>query len=357
MASQETVNETTPKISIVVPFYKTEAYLNRCLDSLLAQTLKDIEIICVNDESPDNCLIKLREYENDYPDIIRVVDKRNGGLWAARWSGTDKARGKYVTYVDSDDYVDPEFAESFWNTAVREDADVVVCGFNRVAEETGKTLSTEMASQMQSFCAHEQPGKLIQINPAAWNKCFRRSLLIRMDRLEEPPAILEDVTLSQLAYLASTKPIAFTGNATYQYMIHENSMINTVTLPQVESVKRALTEVAHHFDSDDAELALRQSLDATVFLHLGVSMSFRLSCNKDGTFNLTEQIKKTTEYLDCNFPSWRKNPYLTFSYARKHGGAYSKLYLANLAYKAHLMGPALATYRFLLNVLGKEIKW
>lgn len=343
------------KLSIVVPFYKTEAYLDRCMESLLAQTLDGIEVVCVNDGSPDGCPSRLREYEAAHPGVVRVVDKPNGGLWAARWSGTDVARGKYVAYLDSDDHVAPGFAEDFWRVAELEGADIVVCGFNRVEEGTGKLLSTEMVDAKPSFLAHEDPGRLIEINPAAWNKCFRRDLLLRMHRLAEPPAILEDVTLSQLAYLASDKPVAFTGKAPYQYMIREGSMINTVTVPQVESVRRALLEVAGDFDADGAEPALRESLDATVFLHLGVSMSFRLSCSKD--VDLKSQMAETTRYLDEDFPSWRRSPYIGAGYAARHGGAYTKLALAAWFYKAHLMRPFLAAYRAYITRSGKELKW
>lgn len=343
------------KLSIVVPFYKTETYLDRCMESLLAQSLDGIEIICVNDGSPDNCLARLREYEAERPDVVRVIDKKNGGLWAARWSGTDIARGTYVAYVDSDDRVSPSFAEDFWRVAEREEADIVICGFNRIEEDSGKILSTEMSDNKPSFMAHENPGRLIEINPAAWNKCFRRDLLLRMRRLEEPPAILEDVTLSQLAYLASSKPIAFTGTTPYQYMIREGSMINTVTVPQVESVRRALLEVAVYFDMDSAEPELRQSLDATVFLHLGVSMSFRLSCNKN--INLKEQIADTTRYLDKHFTTWRHSPYIGSAYGLKHRGAYLKLALAACFYKAHLMRPFLAAYRSYITHSNKDLKW
>ena len=343
------------KLSIVVPFYKTETYLDRCMESLLAQTLDGIEIVCVNDGSPDNCLTRLREYESAHPGVVRVVDKPNGGLWAARWSGTDVARGKYVAYLDSDDHVAPYFAEDFWRVAEHEGADIVVCGFNRVEEGTGKVLSTEMADEKPGFLAHTDPGRLIEINPAAWNKCFRRDLLLRMHRLDEPPAILEDVTLSQLAYLASDKPVAFTGAAPYQYMIREGSMINTVTVPQVESVRRALLEVAADFDADGAEPELRQSLDATVFLHLGVSMSFRLSCSKD--VDLKAQMTETTRYLDEHFPTWRRSPYIGAAYAAKHGGAYAKLTLSAWFYKAHLMRPFLAAYRAFIAHSGKDLKW
>ena len=345
----------TVKLSIVIPCYKTEAYLPRCLDSLLAQTLDGIELVCVNDGSPDATPELLRTYEARHPDVVRVVDKENGGLWNARWSGTDVARGEYVAYVDSDDYVAPDFARDLYETAVREHAEIVVCGFRRVDEGTGAVLSTEMSSALPPFDPREQPGRLVEINPAAWNKCFRRDLLERMHRLSEPPAILEDVTLSQLAYLASRGRVAFTGTAPYNYLIREGSMINSVTVEQVESVRRALLEVRRRFEEDGASEGLLASLDATVFLHLGVSMSFRLSCSPQ--VDLGQEMRRTTAYLDGHFPTWRRSPFIGVRYALSHGPAYKRLLAAQLFYRAHLMRPFLAAYRFYLAHSGHDLKW
>lgn len=343
------------KLSIVVPFYKTESYLPRCLNSLLAQSLDNIEIICVNDGSPDRCLELLRTYEIANPDLIRVIDMDNSGVWTARMNGTIAAHGEYVAYVDSDDCVKPSFAKDLWTTACSENADIVICGYSRVQNDTGKILSTELSQPKSSFLAHANPGRLIEINTAVWNKCFRRDLLLNMHRLDEPPAILEDVAFCQLAYLASTKPVAFTGTAPYLYMIRESSAINTVTIDQVEDARRALAEVASCFDYESAEPALRESLDATAFLHLGISVAFRLSCSKD--VNLSNQLRITDDYLDAHFSTWRKSPYISLSYAHVYGGAYIKLFLASLIYKAHLMVPALKAYRFCIEHFGREIKW
>lgn len=338
-----------------MPCYKVEALLPRCLDSLLAQTLEGIEIVAVNDGSPDGCLSLLRDYESRHPQVIRVVDKRNGGLWRARWSGTDVATGDYVTYVDSDDYVTPSFARDLYETAVREDADIVVCGFQRIDELTGEPISTEMSEPRESFLAHDDPGRLVSINSAAWNKCYRRDLLMRMRRLDEPPAILEDVMLNQLAFLAARRPVAFTGTAPYRYLIRGGSMINSITTEQIETVKRALLEVKGAFGEQGAPADLVRELDATAFLHMGVSMSFRLS-NVPG-IDLPAQIADTTRFLDEHFPSWRRSPFIRPSYALRNGGAYVKLLLAQWFYRAHLMPPFLRLYNLLISKTGRDIKW
>ena len=105
---------THPKVSVIVPIYNVEKYLDECMVSLLNQTLKDIEIILVDDESPDNCPKMCDEYANK-DKRVKVVHKKNGGLGFARNSGLDVATGEYVAFIDSDDWIKPTHLECFIN--------------------------------------------------------------------------------------------------------------------------------------------------------------------------------------------------------------------------------------------------
>ena len=129
------------KLSIIVPCYKAKDYLTRCLDSLIRQTLTDIEIICVNDGSPDNCIEILEDYYKKYGDKIVIIDKQNEGVWRARMDGIKLARGEYIGFVDADDYVTLDFAEKLYTLVTLENADIAVCGFDRIDSETGKRYS------------------------------------------------------------------------------------------------------------------------------------------------------------------------------------------------------------------------
>ena len=120
------------KVSIIVPVYNVEKYLDRCMESLLNQTLKDIEIILVDDGSPDNCPQMCDEYAKK-DSRVKVVHKANAGLGYARTSGLEVATGEYVAFVDSDDYVDLDAYQTMYNEAVRENADYVCCGYKRIA--------------------------------------------------------------------------------------------------------------------------------------------------------------------------------------------------------------------------------
>lgn len=137
-----------PKVNIIVPVYNVEKYLVRCMESLLNQTLKEIEIILVDDGSPDNCPQMCDEYARR-DSRVKVIHKSNAGLGYARNSGLDVAVGEYIAFVDSDDYVDTSMYATLWNEARASNADVVFCNFkveqrngiwkdsNEVAERTG----------------------------------------------------------------------------------------------------------------------------------------------------------------------------------------------------------------------------
>ena len=118
---------THPKVSVIVPIYNVEKYLDECMVSLLNQTLKDIEIILVDDESPDNCPKMCDEYANK-DKRVKVVHKKNGGLGFARNSGLDVAIGEYVAFIDSDDFIDLDMMEHLYNVATEYNADEVRCG-------------------------------------------------------------------------------------------------------------------------------------------------------------------------------------------------------------------------------------
>lgn len=117
----------TPKVSIIVPIYNVEKYLAQCVDSLRNQTLQDLEIILVDDESPDKCPQMCDEYARQ-DNRIKVVHKKNGGLGFARNSGLDVATGEYVAFCDSDDFVSPDMMEKLYTTAVKYGADEVRSG-------------------------------------------------------------------------------------------------------------------------------------------------------------------------------------------------------------------------------------
>ena len=122
------------KISVIVPVYNVERYLSACMDSLVNQTMEDIEIIAVNDGSPDNSLAILEDYQERYPQKVQVLSIENHGVSYARNYGADHASGEYLLFVDSDDYVDVRMCELMYRKAKKDHNDVVICNKNSLYE-------------------------------------------------------------------------------------------------------------------------------------------------------------------------------------------------------------------------------
>lgn len=351
-------NDTAPKVrvSVIVPCYNVEKYLPRCLDSLVGQTLEDIEVICINDGSPDHCIDILRDYEERYPGKIVVIDKQNEGVWRGRFDGIRKARGEYIAFLDSDDYAEPDFIQSLYEAATASDADIAICGFSRVDMDTGEKLTKEMCAERPPFTVQDDPGRLIEMNGAPWNKLWRAPLLKNMHDLSAPPKVLDDMLFQMLVFLDTRGTIVFVPKNLINYMIRSDSIINTISLEKLQTGYDAFVETLRIYKESGAATELLRAFDAVAFEHLGVSMMFRVSCDK--SINLGEQIKKCTAFLNEHFPTWRHNPYITFRYAHKQGGgAFSKLNIAQKVYRAHLMRPFLAAYRFAIDRLHVDIKW
>ena len=154
-------------VSVIIPVYNVEAYLARCLDSVLAQTCPDIEIVCVDDCGTDGSMAVARRYAAAHPDRIRIVEsEENAGLGGARDKGIAAAAGEYLLFVDSDDAVTPGFAEAYLRAAEESGADIVAGGHTRVEGE--KEIS--------------RPGRpedpwYVWVNINAWAKLFRTSFL------------------------------------------------------------------------------------------------------------------------------------------------------------------------------------
>ena len=162
------------KISIIVPVYNVEKYLEKCLKSLVKQTLKDIEIIVVNDGTKDNSQKIIDRYVKKYPMLVKSYIKENGGLSSARNFGLKYAKGDYIAFADSDDYVETDMYEKLYNKAVEKDFDMVVCNLKYIYDT--KIVNAYSNIKEDIFSKDEIKKSMINIYPAAWNKLFNKRL-------------------------------------------------------------------------------------------------------------------------------------------------------------------------------------
>ncbi len=163
-----------PELSIIVPVYKVEKYLPKCIDSILAQTFKDFELILIDDGSPDHCGEICDEYATKDP-RIRVIHQENQGVSAARNAGLDIATGSYIGFVDSDDWIEPAMYETMVGLANKQDLDVVICGA-RQWSESGAPLFDDFPSEKNYSKDELLEAMYSTPNPLSgclWNKLFR----------------------------------------------------------------------------------------------------------------------------------------------------------------------------------------
>lgn len=206
-----------PSISVIVPVYKVEPFLHRCVDSILAQSCSDFDLILVDDGSPDSCGAICEEYASK-DSRIHVIHRENGGLSAARNSGIDWAfansDSQWLAFVDSDDWVHPEFLEYLYRAAQDTGSMISVCGFYRTGGETSserEAFSCEALSADDYYCTEEIHEGLTAV---AWNKLYHKSLFASLrypvGKLHE-----DEFTTYKAVYAAGT--VAVIRNNLYAY--------------------------------------------------------------------------------------------------------------------------------------------
>ena len=166
-----------PKLSVVIPVYNGKVYLYDCLGSIKNQTLKDIEIICVNDGSTDNSLKILEEIKGKDP-RIKIIDKKNGGEASARQRGLEESKGTYVTFVDQDDKIAcPEAYETAYNEMIAEEADIIVWGWKNFTDGNNKIIRNDCCFNEKTVFTDWYKAKTERASIYVWNKMYKKSLI------------------------------------------------------------------------------------------------------------------------------------------------------------------------------------
>ena len=238
----------TVKISVLVPIYKIEKYLPDCIESLLQQSFTDFELILVNDGSPDNCAKICDDYAQK-DSRIKVIQKENGGLLSARKEGMKNAKGKYIAFVDGDDWVDKFYLDILYKLAESNSSDLVVTGHFREFDgkiETikPKTSGTYNEEEIRSlilpnaiynghFCEHG-------ISTYVWNKLFRKELLEQI-LFDVPNDIVmgEDAAITY-SYLSISKQLTVSRIPLYYYRQRHDSIVKSVEDPTMEYYRLGL---------------------------------------------------------------------------------------------------------------------
>lgn len=244
-----------PIVSIIVPVYNVEKYIDRCVQSLLKQTLENIEIILVDDGSPDNCPQICNSYANK-DNRIKVIHKPNEGLGYARNSGLKVAKGRYVAFVDSDDFVSPNMYEELIMLADRYKLDTVFCGYNYYNKDGDiirknelerlsilRTANTGVA-MLKKMLSSDNKKNIVDFDMCVWRAIYSRKIIenssIRF--VSERNFISEDI-IFHIDYLAHTNSIGISPKCYYFYCLNGNSLTKSYRYDRFEKEKILFEEI------------------------------------------------------------------------------------------------------------------
>jgi glycosyltransferase involved in cell wall biosynthesis len=306
------------KVSVIVPVYNVEEYLRRCLDSLVRQTLQDIEIIAVDDCSPDHSLEILRQYEVRYPDKVHVIqsdiNRRQGG---ARNLGIRAAQGEYIGFVDSDDWVDETMFERLYEKAVATDSDVVDCNYYLAFPDH----LVECKSNSPSQCGEltDTRKRTVITNPGrTWTKLYKRTLWTENEIFFPEHLLYEDNEIMPLI-MAYARKLAKVDACLYYYFVGTGGS-TTEKRNDSHQFDRLVTAVNmyDHFRSRGllanygAEIEYR-------FIKLYYVITIPLCLNRFDPPEI-QKLYDIRAYMRLKFPDYRKNKYF-----REKENAYVKI--------------------------------
>lgn len=210
-------------ISIIVPIYNVEKYLKKCIDSILNQTYENFELILVDDGSPDDCGKICDAYaQNDQR--IKVIHKKNGGLSDARNAGIEIAKGEYIGFIDSDDYISPDMYKELMRGCLDNQADIAMCGRYVVSEGYEVIKKEFVTDSPKKYSSETAIGKLLlwdTCDSAAWDKLYRRSLF---DEIRYPVGVMSEDYDVTCRLFAKANQIVHVGKALYYYVQRNGSI-------------------------------------------------------------------------------------------------------------------------------------
>lgn len=302
-----------PVVSIIVPIYNVEKYLEKCIHSILNQTYKNLEIILVDDGSPDRCGEICDQYAKKDGRII-VLHQKNRGLGAARNAGIARASGKYLLFVDSDDYVDAELAEKTVKLAEVENADIVIFDYLAVEEETGREdIKGFKLRKNEIFSLREQPEALL-ITPSACNKLYHRDLFLKTGMSYPEGRYYEDLGTTPKLFLQAERMVYLDSDPLYYYILRNGSIMHSKNFEKNFQDKTFVFEdILRYFEECHQREMYEKELEYLAFENLYFFSSKEIIlADKNSLY-----LEKFKDYVEKHFPAMMENLYIKKYFSKK----------------------------------------
>lgn len=281
-----------PKVSVIVPVYNTEKYLERCINSIISQSFKDFELILINDGSKDKSLSIMKEYSRK-DKRIKVFDQNNKGPALTRNFGINKAKAKYVMFIDSDDYIDDNYIQDYYNAISKEDLDIVIGGYKRVVE---KKVTFTLQLKQGEFSKYIITGPVCRI--------VRKQFLTdnKIEFLDTNSS--EDVYFNLMIY-NKTKKIKIIDNIGYNYFYNKNSLSNTAHKGFKKEIK-----IIELLDLINVEESYNLELNQYYIIRY-IIWYLLYSGRTASSSSFVEEYNKLFTWLNNNISNYKNNKYLS----------------------------------------------
>ncbi len=292
-----------PKLSVMIPVYNVENYLRKCLDSAIYPELGDYEIVIVNDGSTDSSGSICDEYAKRYPKLIRVISTKNGGIGKARDIGIDAARGEYIIFIDSDDYLSenalPEMMEMLTH-----DFDMCFFDINSV-NEAGRLLKYIPGCSVDGEFTLESFPELLFEMPSAWNKIYRRSLFTENGIYYPARVWYEDMYVTPWLYTRAKKMLSV-HKPWYNYLQRAGSITNNSNTQRNLEIIPAVNAMLDAYRREGLFEKYRSQLEYSAFYNQVLTSYTRVNLID---MKSAVQDRLYADYLE-KFPDYLENPYI-----------------------------------------------
>lgn len=294
------------KISVIVPIYNVEKYLPKCIDSIIGQTYKNLEIILVNDGSPDNSRAICEEYASK-DSRIKVVNKENGGLSDARNAGLDVATGVYVSFIDSDDYIHEEYCGNLMSLMVKHDAEVAQCEFLKVYNEGIEDSVSEQPPENENITVLSRVEALNNLfneqyvnSVVVWNKLYKRNLF---KNIRFPKGKVHEDEYTTYKVLFETKKVVCTSKQMYYYLQRSDSIMgNEFNIKRLDKLGACQEQIVFYKENKlfDLENKAKISFDNNLRISMINVLKSNLDNKNEVFHNLINFYKKNDSFHSNN---------------------------------------------------------
>ena len=329
-------------ISVIVPIYNVEKYLNKCIDSIINQTYKNLEIILVDDGSPDNSGNICDEYSKK-DNRIKVIHKENGGVSSARNVGINNATGNWISFIDSDDWIEENYFEILLNKAKNENADIVICGYNRIWRN-----KVEIINKVSKDTIYNNKEYLINsLNPQMGfgygpMKITKRECIGQV--LFDENLVVGEDALFNLKISKNIKKAVFCNQVLYNYRNNENSAVKRFDLSYADKyLKSMISSKKYIFDNYKEKEIIQRYYNFVAFHVMLVAVNYCYHPNNEikNKRKLLKEICEIEEFKE----GIRKSNYEGISLTRK-------ITLFTLKHKMYLITQMICEFRQLQNKRG-----